>query len=148
MRAINHALTGAVIALVIHEPVVALPLAVGSHFVCDAIPHYDNKVWLNHKGFRFKVFLVLDALLCGLLVLWLYLYAGTNWPLMAACAFAAAAPDFGHLPYWLKELRGKRYKRNIVDRFHSWIQWAAQPQGAALELAWFAALLAILNNRI
>ena len=38
MTATNHALTGAIIGLVIGEPVLAIALAFASHFICDALP--------------------------------------------------------------------------------------------------------------
>lgn len=44
MTATNHALTGAVIALAINEPWLAIPLAFLSHFAIDAIPHWDYAI--------------------------------------------------------------------------------------------------------
>ena len=75
MRAINHALTGAVIGLAITEPAAAIPLAVVSHYVCDAIPHYGQ----NHpeeqrlRSSFFRQLLYFDTILCfGLVVLLVY----------------------------------------------------------------------------
>ena len=41
MTSISHALIGAAIAAKIADPVIAGTLAFGTHFVCDAIPHWD-----------------------------------------------------------------------------------------------------------
>lgn len=40
MTITNHLLAGSVLALAIHQPVLALPLAYASHFIMDAIPHF------------------------------------------------------------------------------------------------------------
>lgn len=56
MTATNHALTGAAIGLLVGEPLIAVPAAIASHFICDALPHYgrvgpDSKT-IGSKGFR------------------------------------------------------------------------------------------------
>jgi hypothetical protein len=149
MRAINHALTGAVIGLAISQPAVAIPAAVVSHFVCDAIPHYDGvssekgkAKWLRSKTFRRLLYA--DALLCGGLVLVLALKHPFDWQLAAVCAFAAAAPDF----LWLKRYLNRHAKQpaqiNAFSRFAGRIQWFQKPIGAVVEIAWFIAGLLIL----
>jgi hypothetical protein len=49
MTATNHAITGAIIAVVIDKPVIALPLALLSHFAQDALPHFG---YAGHGGYR------------------------------------------------------------------------------------------------
>ena len=106
MRAINHALTGAVIGLTVHNPAVALPAALVSHLVCDAIPHHGSaaKDAITSRWFAYS--LVIDALLCGALVFVLYL-SGTNyWLLASVCAFLAASPDFLSVRKYVASLQG------------------------------------------
>ena len=41
MTATGHAIIGTVIAAKVADPGLAIPLAIASHFVADAIPHWD-----------------------------------------------------------------------------------------------------------
>ena len=95
MRSINHALAGAFIGLEISNPVVAVPVAFVSHYICDVIPHYGGgkpeREEINSNSFQ--VLLILDVCLCALLVLVLALYHPRHWILAAICAFVAASPD-------------------------------------------------------
>ena len=58
---------GAVIAFTVKKPLLALPLAVLSHFVLDSIPHFgDNNQGVSKEGYfpRFKkAVLITDAAL-------------------------------------------------------------------------------------
>lgn len=148
MIAINHALTGAIIGVVIPNPMAAL-LAVGSHFVLDAIPHFgddDRRI----KDMSFVVQLCVDAFLCGVLVLILFGASGSAAWLPAICAFLAASPDFMWMPDYLRIRRGMkpRGKSNLIMKFHSRIQWFQRPVGAFVEIAWFVAMAAVLANFI
>jgi hypothetical protein len=146
MRAINHALTGAVIGLAIGKPVVALPLALASHFVCDVIPHYGANLSkaneMKSKGFRHLLYI--DALLCGGLVLLLAVRHPVHWWLAAACAFVAAAPDFASIRQYKLATANKPLRPGAYVRFANGIQWFERPIGAVVEAAWFIAAIVIL----
>lgn len=146
MTATNHALTGAVIGLVVGQPLIALPAALASHFICDALPHFGSslpdKVRLKSIGFR--NYLVLDASLCVLLVLSLAIFQPQHWFLASVCAFLATSPDLLWLNRYLKARRGQNWKWNSFAKFAGGIQWFQQPIGAAVEIAWFIAAVIIL----
>lgn len=146
MRAINHAVTGALIGLVVGEPAVAVPAAVISHFVCDAIPHYDDdqtdKSWVKTR--RFRNLLVIDAALCIGLVAVLAAGHPVHWLLAAICAFAAAAPDLMWLPRFLLVRQGKKYTQKGFAVFAGRIQWFARPIGAVVEVAWLLGGIVLL----
>jgi hypothetical protein len=140
MLAINHALTGALIGLTVANPLIAIPIAIASHFICDAFPHYGKEDDID--GFlrtrRFALMLLIDALLCGVLVLILSISAPANWTIAALCAFAAAAPDFAWLPGYLRLKKGNtREKKFWFSTFASGIQWFQRPIGGVVEAAWF-----------
>lgn len=144
MIATNHALTGAIIGLTVAGPI-ALPLAFVSHFVLDSIPHYgDNDKRLKNTSFIMQ--LLIDAVLCGLLVILLALTGAANWPLAVACAFLAASPDFMWLPRFLRARRGQKEprKKNWIIAFHSWVQWFQRPIGAVVEVVWLVSAVSIL----
>lgn len=116
MRAINHALTGAIIGLTIAEPLVALPVALMSHFVLDAIPHYgesnpDTNAVLRSKSFKDALYV--DAALCFVLVLVIVVARPLNWILAGVCAFIAAAPDFASIGRYIKVRAHKPWNPNL-----------------------------------
>lgn len=140
MRAINHAATGAIIGLTIGNPVVALPLALISHFVLDAVPHHgwtgQDKAVL--KRLDFKAMLIIDALLCFGLVLILFIIRPSNWLVAIIGAFLAASPDLYSLPRFLKSIgKTKSIKWDRFRRFHKNIQWFERPIGVVVEIAVF-----------
>ncbi len=93
MTATNHALAGAAIGLSITQPVLALPLALASHFVMDAIPHFGIKFTQSKKNRKiFHSYLLIDAALLATIIISLYL-TGAGW-LVFACLFLAGCPDF------------------------------------------------------
>ncbi len=148
MRAINHSLTGAFIGLTVVQPEIALPLAFVSHFVLDAIPHhgYENAGTGNRfKDSHFIAMLIIDAILCGLLVLVLILTKPSHWPLAAACAFLAALPDFFSFNRFYKAIKGRPWQGNLYSRFASKIQWFEKPSGAIVEIVWLVGLIFCLS---
>jgi hypothetical protein len=149
MIALNHALTGAVIGLAVQQPVVALPVALASHFVCDVIPHYGRtgaeNEQLQSKSFNRQ--LVLDAAACVMLVGVLALTAPMGWVIAAASAFVATLPDFAWLPGYLRVRRGGNFRTsttNLYMKFAAQIQWFERPSGAVVEVLWAIAMMSLL----
>jgi len=146
MTAVNHALTGTLIGLVIGQPLAAVPLAVASHFVCDALPHFGtglpDTVVLKTRAFRDYLFA--EAFLCCLVVAALAAFRPEHWLLAAVCAFAAAAPDLVSIKRYLKNRRGLKYRPGRYAKFASDIQWFERPIGAVVEVAWFAGCIVLL----
>jgi hypothetical protein len=146
MRAINHALTGTIIGLTVSQPVIALPAALASHFICDMIPHHgsqeDNPAAIRSKLFRNTLYA--DAGLCLILVLTLAIVRPRDWLLAACCAFVAASPDLLFVKRYLLTIRHKTWKPSAVVKWAIDIQWFQRPIGAVVEIAWFAAALIIL----
>jgi hypothetical protein len=145
MTATNHALTGALIGLASGQPLIALPAAFVSHFVCDALPHYgsaDPEKTIRTAGFR--NYLAADASLCFMLVLILALARPDHWLLAAFCAFLAASPDFFWINKYLTVRAGRQWRPNAFSRFAVGIQWFQRPVGFAVEIAWFIAAAAVL----
>lgn len=138
MTATNHALTGATIGLLVGNPLIALPLALLSHFVLDALPHFGIKDPLRSDLPVFTKMLMIDAALCVGIVLALATAQPHNWLLASLSAFVATAPDL----MWLKGyLRARRQQlvqplRSPVMRFHAAIQWFERPIGAVVEVVW------------
>ena len=147
MTATNHAVTGALIGLIVGQPLIALPAAFLSHFVCDAIPHFGNTkltIWSTN----FKRMLVVDAGLCVLLVLVLGFRHPVHWLLAAICAFLATSPDLLWIRKFTYGLKHHHQPRETkIDRLlgSEGIQWFQRPIGAVVEAAWLVAGISLLT---
>jgi hypothetical protein len=132
MIAANHAIIGGLIAVAIPEPLVAIPLALTSHFVLDSLPHFGTKKLKNF----FRVFYS-DAALVTLFYLILFLTRPSHWVLIAICAFVAMSPDIMWAPNGIRTLKGiPRKKLNKIMRFHKNIQWGEREWGMFVEIPW------------
>lgn len=146
MTAVNHALTGAAIGLLTGEPLVALPAALMSHYICDALPHFGtglaDKIVLKTNAFR--NYLMAEAALCAMVVAVLTVLRPSHWVLAAACAFVAAAPDLLSINRYWNVRHGRAWQPGAYTKFASRIQWFERPVGALVEAAWFVAVMAVL----
>ena len=138
MTGLNHVTTGGVIGLVIANPL-ALPIALGSHYIVDAIPHFGNYPSWRADERKFWIFVVFDGLLTAIMfaIFW-YLSSG-SW-LVIGSASLAAAPDITHVVDKLgKHIKPKfdLLKYDPTYKFHSGIQKSETPKGAFVELTWF-----------
>lgn len=151
MTATNHALSGALIGLVITQPLIALPLAFVSHFVLDAIPHFGFDEFGGHLKAKkaFHRVLYIDALLLALLLIFL-LANGAPW-LVFACLVLAGSPDIiWAYRYVVKEKLGKvpPSPKNVLNRFHSHIQKSQTLKGLYVEVPFAAVLFALIIQKI
>ena len=141
-----HALSGAAIAITVPEPLVGLPLALGSHYLLDMVPHWQETLppYTPHRGTAVRT-AIDSALSVALLRLiarshperarWVWLTAG-----------AAILPDADsvvrHLPGSLKRstavLAYCRWHINIQRETASF--WGLLPQIAV-------SLLCLLRSR-
>lgn len=146
MRAINHALAGAVIGTMITVPVVAIPVAFMSHFALDTFPHFGIDQKTDIKQPWFQKLLVLDIVFCLALVSVLAVRHPNGWLLTAACAFIAASPDFTSIPRFYRMKRSGNTSRKTHSsfvKFHDEIQ-NEKPIGAVIELLWLPAMVFLL----
>ena len=144
MTATNHALTGALIGLTVHNAWIALPVALLSHFICDAIPHYsDHRIKIGSK--QFKQYLIVDALGAVTVASYLFALRPEAWFVACWAAFLATSPDLMWAQSFFRSQRRQKdapMPAHLVARFHHRIQWFAKPVGAAVEYAWaFGAVL-------
>jgi hypothetical protein len=141
----NHGMTGAVIALVIKQPELAIPLSFASHFACDNIPHFGVKKGTLFNR-TFNIILVSDFLFAVLLM------GILGWQFPEArvriwlCMIAAASPDlmWAYYELYLKKIKHRIPKLDPLARFHTWIQWSQTPPGAVIEGVWFLGMSSII----
>jgi hypothetical protein len=147
MTGFNHGMTGAVIALSVKQPALAIPLAFLSHFVTDMIPHFgleEEQLFKRH----FNIILVADFLFAVLLMIFLAILFPTHIWLIWVCMIAAASPDlmwaYHHL--YIGHYKKLSKKLGRIAYFHSRIQWSETLQGAYNEAAWFFLMSIIILN--
>lgn len=144
MTIINHVTTGALVAVAINKPAVALPAALLSHSAIDAIPHWDYKFKnVLHK----QAAIMIDITLTLWLTFVLAILFRDSARLIIAGGFLAILPD----AVWLPEVvQGKPIPMNrptllhYLRRLNAWFQWSEPPYGKYIEIAWFILTLASL----
>lgn len=142
------------IGLTVQEPLLAAPLAFLSHFVCDAIPHYDPSMSEDEGRIMSKQFivvqLIIGAFLCLALVVILALVRPRSWLLAAICAFLAASPDMFWIPRFIHALRTHKdnLRRGWFLRFHAFVQWKTAPRFWVVEAVWFGVFSTLVATRL
>ena len=134
MQAINHVVFGSLVAVIIREPALAVPISLGSHFVMDAIPHYGDDPKAPRGSKQYNLRIVADAIACILVLLLFVSLHPPNTMLLITCAVVAASPDFiWPLALYIKQ-KGPLW---AFFKFHKNIQRESRT-GIYLEIVWLA----------
>lgn len=121
MLSTPHMLVGAAITQLVPDPNLSIPLSVGSHFVFDAVPHWDGSA--PKPPFKRKQVLTatIDYLI-GLTIIFLLTIGNPNALILFAGAIAATLPDiFQGILSIINYLFKKNYL-SAFTRFHVGIQ--------------------------
>lgn len=150
MTATNHVITGAVIAIVIKSPVLAIVLAIVSHFALDALPHFgihEDDVLKRNEHWLFRRIVTIDtALTIVALVLLPILLRNIVFPWVTVMVMIAAlVPDLLWIPHFMHEIKHKVVRRRSrFLQFHQNIQWSETPEGLLVEIVWAGSAVAAL----
>lgn len=144
MTATNHAATGAVLAMALQNPVLALPIAFASHFMLDVLPHYGVPYDKRPHHQSFGRVLAVDAVMLPITALMLVVVAGGAWWLVLLAMFLAISPDFVWIYRYYKERQGQVLDKHPFTHWHSRIQWGERPWGWIIELAWFVVIVGVV----
>jgi hypothetical protein len=145
MTGTNHGMTGAVIALTVKNPAIAIPLSFASHFAQDILPHWDYGVSRDQnqsgKFFtrRFNIFLAADFLIAvTIMVVLAFIFPSLKW-IIWACMIAAASPDlmWAYYRLYLEHHKQQKPKHGWLAKFHIQVQWSQTAAGLITEVAWF-----------
>lgn len=102
MTATGHALVAALIAAKFHNPYIALPLALASHFACDLIPHWDSG---THHGDKSKERLFYESAadvtisVISAFVLYHFVLGQHDYVYLYINVFLSQLPDWITAPY-------------------------------------------------
>jgi hypothetical protein len=142
MTATNHAITGAVIAGLIRNPAIAIPVAFATHFAMDALPHFgldEEDVFKRNKDKIFRLILAGDVCLAALALIAtpIFLRDTLSAWIVVACMFACMSPDLIWGWHFYHEIKSRKIRvKKWFSKFHLWVQWSQLPKGAFVEIAW------------
>lgn len=150
----NHAIAGAIIAVVVQQPLVAIIASFASHFVLDALPHFGIDVKGKNVAIRnnlplFRAVLRIDILLILLAFIFIPVLLKDTVAIVITilCMIAAVSPDFVWIYRYIKEYKtGVLLPKGLFSRFHKWIQWGERPWGWVFDLTWLLFSIGILLN--
>jgi hypothetical protein len=135
MTITNHVLAGVAIGVSVQQPLPAFLLALASHFVLDALPHFGGVGWYDRWGKPLLIMAIADVALSFIVIaLSVFLFPNLGLTLLG-CAVCATLPDW---PWILHYKFGWQHK--FFD-FHQAIQRFERPWGAYVEVG-FAVLVA------
>ncbi len=140
MIALNHVLTGTAIGLASRQPLIVAPLAFLSHFVIDAVPHFDHYGFAKPGSKRFWVIWSIDAIACIGTLAFLCFSRPEYIAGILVGGVSAELPDALWAYYFMRKTPPKHW---FFD-FHNWIQWSESKLGIIPELIYLA-LIAYLN---
>lgn len=144
MTGFSHSTTGIAIALAVHNPALALPLALVSHFVLDAVPHYGDNT-LDGTNRAFRRFILLDTVFGFGIAILMFIILPEHRLLIALCAAMATVPDLMWLPNHIRQTKNLPSKpHNTVMRWHQRIQFEHTVWGIVAEGIWLVAMLSFI----
>lgn len=137
MTTSNHILTGTLIALTVKEPALAVPLALASHFIIDALPHWGDPDMSKSPRKRFYSYAKVELL--GITGIILLLLTGVyGWNLVLLCSIVAILPDIEWPIRYLAYARlGERPPQTVTAKWHKKIQRFERPWGGYIEATYF-----------
>jgi hypothetical protein len=146
MTTSNHIYAGAIIALTVKDPAVALPLALLSHFVLDALPHYGHENYT--EALKHRLTYVMESVnLIGIPLLVYLLWGQSVWVWLAA--IVALSPDLAWVyRYTRYERRGRLPRDGLLTRFHKGIQRYEVHWGIYVEYMFFILFVCVLYRLV
>lgn len=140
MTATGHAIVGTVIAAKIGNPALALPLALASHVVTDAMPHWDtgtNRIGKSRR--RLFIDAAMDVglgfLLSYLLIIWLF--PQTNLSYAFLLIVVSQLPDWLTAPYYFFHIKLFKWAYSFQKLFDNELDlpWGLVTQATVLILS-------------
>ncbi|KKQ41054.1 MAG: hypothetical protein US60_C0047G0005 [Microgenomates group bacterium GW2011_GWC1_37_8] len=116
-----HVVVGAAIAFKVVNPALAIPLALGSHFVLEKVPHWNphlntekNKLGkVSAQSTKIVIFDVILSLILGGSIAYMVLPNISHAITILISSFVAALPDIVEGPYFFLDMKSKFIERWI-----------------------------------
>lgn len=101
MTATTHAIVASLIASQVHDPILAATLAFGSHFILDAVPHWDfGTNWRSRSKLATGVIAIGDTVL-GFTLAYLFFGGKVPLPILFTCVALGNLPDWMEAPWYI-----------------------------------------------
>lgn len=110
-----HAVTGATIGVLIPNPWIAVPLALGSHFILDSIPHWQETLAPYVPTKKTYIRIPLDVALSVALVVLITVWHPAATTHIWMSTIAANVADADTLTILLPSIR-----RGLIAQFYDW----------------------------
>lgn len=111
-----HSLAGATIAVLAPNPFISIPLAIGSHFILDSIPHWQETLYPYKPSKDTWLRLPIDAALSIVLVWWIAQAHQNIVTIIWFSAFAANIPDLDSAVIFIPSI----LKVRIIKTYWDW----------------------------
>lgn len=151
MTAVNHTVMGSIVVASVGNPLVGLPLALISHFLLDALPHFGAHTVADPKSREFRAVMATDTLLT-VAFLAMVAFAGHRvglpvW-LLPVGGLMGWLPDVMWYKHYQSDLRGEKKQWDRMRKFHKSIQRYERSWGWLVEVLVFIVLVLLLNHII
>ncbi len=153
MTITNHLLAGSLIGIAIKQPAFALPIALLSHFVMDALPHFGyegNKGYSEALKHRLSYYVGIVSFVTTAMVVAILCVNGAWLALLTG--LVAIAPDglgvYNYLNYEKHGNKADGFVELVHIKFHRAIQRYERPWGIFVELLVFLVLTTLLIREL
>jgi hypothetical protein len=118
MTATSHALVSGAIVAAIPDPLVSLPLVFASHFIMDAVPHWDfGTNWRDRSKSETGLIAILDTIV-GFTVTYFVFGGKVELPLLMLAMTLGNLPDWLEAPYYI--FFAKQNKKTLSEGASFW----------------------------
>jgi hypothetical protein len=101
MTATAHALVAGAIARAVPNPYLAIPLAITSHFIIDAIPHWDLGADWRDRSKTVTGLLAVSETVLGITLAYFLFRGKVETPLLLSTIVASELPDWLEAPWYI-----------------------------------------------
>jgi hypothetical protein len=101
MTATAHALVAGAIARAVPNPYLAIPLALTSHFIMDAIPHWDFGTSWRGRSKKTTGILAIGETVLGITLAYFLFRGKVETSLLLSCIVASEFPDWLEAPWYI-----------------------------------------------
>ena len=118
MTATAHALVAGAIVAAIPDPAIALPLCFFSHFLMDAVPHWDfGTNWRGRSKLATGMVAIADTLI-GFTLTYFVFGGKVSLPILLAAMTLGNLPDWFEAPYYI--FFAKQSKKELSPKASFW----------------------------
>ncbi|SRR4030042_7148199 len=101
MTATAHALVSAAIARSVPNPYLAIPLAITSHFIMDAVPHWDIGTDWRSRSKTMTGALAIGETVLGITLAYFLFRGKVETPLLLSTIIVGELPDWLEAPWYI-----------------------------------------------